>query len=264
MPRYALKIAYDGAPFSGFQLQADAPSVQGHLEDAIMKLQAKQCRVITAGRTDAGVHAMGQVVHFDMEKDWESFRLSEALNFHLKPAPIAVLATAKVDEDFSARFSALSRRYIYKILTRRAPQTFGRGTKWWVRHELDADLMQSAANIFVGKHDFTTFRSSQCQSDSPLKSVDWVRVEKIQTDEGVEIHFHIEARSFLHNQVRSFAGTLERVGAGSWPVERVKKALESCDRAKCGPVAPPEGLYLAEVKYPDDIFAGGSRDYGFA
>ena len=260
MPRFAMKVAYDGAPYSGFQIQNNVPSVQGELEKAVAKLDPFHPRIIGSGRTDAGVHAMGQVVHVDLERDWDPFRLAEAMNFQIKPNPIAVLAVAKVDEEFSARFSAVKRRYLYRILVRRAPQTFDRGTAWWIRHPVDAKRMHEAAQSLVGMHDFTTFRSSLCQSASPIKSVDRVDVEQVQTPHGPEIHIHVEARSFMHNQVRSFAGTLERVGSGRWEIDDVRKALEAKDRSMCGPVAPPEGLYFAHVFYPTDIFANGFVD----
>ena len=255
-----MKVAYDGAPYSGFQIQNTARSVQGELEKAVAKLDRNAPRVVGSGRTDAGVHAIGQVVHVDLDRDWDPFRLSEAMNFQLRPNPIAIRAVALVDDEFSARFSAIKRRYLYRILVRRAPQTYGRGTKWWVRHPLDAEHMHEAAQAFIGTHDFTTFRSSVCQAASPVKSVDRVDVEEFHSVEGHEIQIHVEARSFMHNQIRSFAGTLERVGAGRWDIDDVRIALEAKDRFRCGPVAPPEGLYFAEVTYPSDIFAGGFVD----
>lgn len=260
MPRFAMKVAYDGAPYSGFQIQDNVRSVQGELEKAVAKLDQNEPRVVGSGRTDTGVHAIGQVVHVDLERNWEPFRLAEAMNFHLRPNPIAICAAALVDDEFSARFSAIKRRYLYRILVRRAPQTYGRGTAWWVRHPLDARLMHKAAQAFIGQHDFTTFRSSMCQAASPIKTVDRVDVEAIDTIEGLEIQIHVEARSFMHNQVRSFVGTLERVGAGRWEIDDVRAALEAKDRSRCGPVAPAEGLYFAEVEYPIDIFENGFVD----
>lgn len=255
MPRYALKIEYDGAPFSGWQRQPNVPSVQGTIENAARKLEPDCELVQGAGRTDSGVHATGQVAHIDLVKEWDPFRLSGALNFHLKPAPVSILRAARVPEDFHARFSAVERSYTYRVVTRRAPMTFDKGNAWRVSHELDDAAMQEAANHLIGKHDFTTFRSSICQAQSPVKTLDELRVEVLALEYGHEYRFHIRARSFLHNQVRSFIGTLERVGAGSWPAERVKTALESADRSTCGPVAPAHGLYLAKVKYPDDPFS---------
>jgi len=250
MPRYALKIEYHGAPFSGWQRQAEHPSVQGAIEAALAMLERDVPSIAAAGRTDAGVHALGQVAHCDMVKDWDAFRLSEALNHHLKPHPVAVVAAARVKNDFHARFSAVERRYIYRMTCRRAPLTHTKGLVWRVPHELDVEAMQEGANHLLGLHDFTTFRASQCQAKSPVKSVDALDMVR----HGDEIEFHVRARSFLHNQVRSFVGTLERVGAGAWQPEDVKVALDACDRAACGPVSPPDGLYLAGVGYPDDPF----------
>ncbi|MEX0364999.1 MAG: tRNA pseudouridine(38-40) synthase TruA, partial [Ruegeria sp.] len=207
-----------------------------------------------AGRTDAGVHGLAQVAHCDMEKTWDPFRLSEALNHHLKPQPVAIVDCAAVADDWHARFSAIERRYLFRILMRRAPATHLRGLVWRVNHALDADAMQMAANHLVGRHDFTTFRSSICQADSPVKTLDRLEVQAVDGPHGPEVHFDVRARSFLHNQVRSFVGTLERVGAGSWTPDDVKSALEACDRAACGPVCPPDGLYLAGVGYPEDPF----------
>jgi tRNA pseudouridine38-40 synthase len=219
--------------------------VQGAVEAALRALEPDAPGIAGAGRTDAGVHATGQVAHCDLAVKWEPFRLAEALNWHLRPAPVAVLAAERVAADFHARFSATGRRYLYRILCRRAPLTVDKGLAWRVGHDLDAAAMQAAADSLIGRHDFTTFRSAQCQAESPVKTLDEFRVERA----GAEIRFHLAARSFLHNQVRSFVGTLERVGVGKWPVERVAAALAARDRAECGPVAPPEGLYLTEVVY---------------
>ncbi|WP_425045877.1 tRNA pseudouridine(38-40) synthase TruA [Primorskyibacter sp. S87] len=255
MPRFAMKVEYQGAPFAGWQRQKDLPSVQGAIEAALAKLEPGPHTIAAAGRTDAGVHALGQVAHCDMNKGWDPFRLSEALNHHLKPAPVAVLAVAQVDNDWHARFSAIERQYLFRILQRRAPATHDKGQVWRVRHALDVDAMQAGADMLLGKHDFTTFRSSICQAASPVKTLDELRVERVDGFSGPEIHFHVRARSFLHNQVRSFVGTLERVGAGAWSPDDVREALEACDRAACGPVCPGEGLYLARVGYPADPFA---------
>ncbi|AUQ75401.1 tRNA pseudouridine(38-40) synthase TruA [Phaeobacter piscinae] len=254
MPRFALKVEYHGAPFAGWQRQKDQPSVQGAIEDALARLEPGPHTIAAAGRTDTGVHGLGQVAHCDMVKDWDPFRLSEALNFHLKPAPVAIVDCARVEGDWHARFSAVERQYLFRILIRRAPATHEAGQVWQLNHDLDADAMQEAANHLIGQHDFTTFRSSICQAASPLKTLDELRVARVQGFSGPEIHFHVRARSFLHNQVRSFVGTLERVGAGAWAPEDVKTALESQDRAACGPVCPGHGLYLARVGYPDDPF----------
>ena len=254
MPRFALKIEYHGAPFVGWQRQVDLPSVQGAIEAALAKLEPRDHTIAAAGRTDAGVHALAQVAHCDMTGDWQAFRLSEALNYHLKPQPVAITACVAVEEDFHARFSALERRYLFRILSRRAPATHQEGLVWQVKHDLDETAMQAAADILVGKHDFTTFRSTICQAESPVKTLDHLKVSRVETAGGTEFHFDVRARSFLHNQVRSFVGTLERVGAGSWTPQDVQAALEARDRAACGPVCPPQGLYLAHVSYPVDPF----------
>ena len=255
MPRFALKIEYHGAPFVGWQRQTELPSVQGAVEAALARLEPGPHTIAAAGRTDAGVHALAQVAHCDLTRDWEPFRLSEALNHHLKPDPVAVVDCAAVDDDFHARFSALERRYHFRILSRRAPATHQRGLVWQIKHELDVAAMSEAASFLVGRHDFTTFRSSICQADSPVKTLDRLDVRQVETLWGTEYHFDVRARSFLHNQVRSFVGTLERVGSGAWPPAQVKEALDAKDRAACGPVCPPEGLYLAGVGYPQDPFA---------
>ena len=262
MPRYALKIEYDGAPFAGWQRQADQPSVQGAVEAALARLEPGPHTIAAAGRTDAGVHALGQVAHCDLAREWEPFRLSEALNHHLKPAPVAIVACARVAEDWHARFSAVERAYLFRILPRRAPPALSAGRVWHLRRDLDVPAMQAGAGFLVGNHDFTTFRSSICQAKSPVKTLDALTVEAVDTPLGAEIHIRARARSFLHNQVRSFVGTLERVGAGSWSPEDVGKALAARDRAACGPVSPPEGLYLARVTYPEDPFAASGPDRG--
>ncbi len=256
MPRYALKIEYEGAPFAGWQRQTDQPSVQGAVEAALSKLEPDVPSIAAAGRTDAGVHALGQVAHCDLAKEWDPFRLSEALNHHLKPLPVAILAAARVDPDWHARFSAKGRAYVYRLACRRAPLTHDAGLFWRVNHALDPDAMQAAANRLLGRHDFTTFRSTMCQAESPVKTLDALEVSTHPYPGGQEIRFHVRARSFLHNQVRSFVGTLERVGAGAWTPDEVEAALEARDRAACGPVAPPQGLYLEAVRYPEDPFAG--------
>lgn len=255
MPRYALRIEYDGGPFAGWQRQADQPSVQETVESALRRLEADAPAIAGAGRTDAGVHATGQVAHCDLARDWDPFRLSEALNWHLKPAPVAILAAARVDSDFHARFSAVERRYLFRLLARRAPATHDRGRVWQVLNPLDADAMRDGAAHLVGRHDFTTFRSSLCQANSPVKTLDEIRIETVEVPHGTEYRFHLRARSFLHNQVRSIVGTLERVGAGSWAPDDVRDALAARDRAACGPVCPPQGLYLTGVRYPADPFA---------
>lgn len=254
MPRYALKIEYQGEPFAGWQRQKDQPSVQGAVERALSCIQTGDHTIAAAGRTDAGVHALGQVAHCDLSKEWDPFRLSEALNYHLKPHPVAIVKAARVDDDWHARFTATERQYLFRILMRRAPETHDRGQVWRINHALDVDAMQAGADMLIGRHDFTTFRSSICQAASPVKTLDELRIEQRQGFSGPEIHFHVRARSFLHNQVRSFVGTLERVGAGAWAPQDVRHALEAKNRAACGPVCPPQGLYLARVGYPDPVF----------
>lgn len=255
MPRYALLVEYDGGPFSGWQRQVGLPSVQGAIEDALTKLEPRAHKIAAAGRTDAGVHARGQVAHCDMDKDWDPFRLSEAVNYHLKPAPVAIRACKAVGDGWHARFTATERRYLFRILCRRAPLTLEAGQVWRVNQDLDVDAMQEAANRLVGHHDFTTFRSTICQARSPMKTLDRLDIHKVDTFAGPEVHFDVRARSFLHNQVRSIVGTLERAGAGKWSPDDVSAALEARERAACGPVSPPEGLYLMGVGYPDDPFA---------
>lgn len=246
MPRYALTIEYDGTPFAGWQRQSGHASVQAVIEDAIFKFSGQSASIRGAGRTDAGVHARGQVAHVDLEKDWPTLRVREALNFHMRPYPVAVLACAAVTDAFDARFSAIERRYEYRILTRRAPPILDRHRVWWVVHDLDADAMHVAAQALVGHHDFTTFRASQCQSASPVKTLDRFDIVRV----GDEVRCTVVARSFLHNQVRSMVGSLKLVGDGKWDRDDVRRALAACDRTACGTVAPAAGLYLAEVKYP--------------
>lgn len=255
MPRFALKIEYDGAPFAGWQRQPDQPSVQGAVESALAKLEPGEKTIAAAGRTDSGVHGWGQVAHCDLVKDWDPFRLSEALNHHLKPAPVAIVDCAVVPDNFHARFSAVARHYVFRLMSRRAPLTFGAGQFWRVNHALDLDAMQAGADMLLGEHDFTTFRSTMCQAESPVKTLDRLQITQIAHPKGIEFQFDVRARSFLHNQVRSFVGTLERVGAGAWTPEDVQIALAAKNRAACGPVCPPQGLYLAHVIYPADPFA---------
>lgn len=255
MPRYALKIEYDGAPFAGWQRQADQASVQGAIEAALARLEPDVPSIAAAGRTDAGVHAWGQVAQCDMARDWDPFRLSEALNHHLKPLPVAVVACARVPDDWHARFSAVERHYVFRLIARRAPLTHDAGRAWQVKQRLDIAAMRVGAAHLVGRHDFTTFRATQCQADSPVKTLDEITLTERPYPNGQEIRFFLRARSFLHNQVRSIVGTLEHVGTGSWHPEDVKAALEARDRAACGTVCPPHGLYLAHVRYPAPVFA---------
>ena len=245
MPRYRLLLEYDGGPFKGWQAQANGPSVQAALEEAIDAFAGERVRITGAGRTDTGVHATGQVAHFDLEKAWPADTVRDALNAHLLPQPVSVLEAAVAAEDFHARFSATGRRYLFRILDRRSPPALLRGRVWWVRKALDAEAMAEAARALVGRHDFTTFRDAQCQAKDPVKTLDVAEVRR----EGEEVRLEFAARSFLHRQVRSMTGTLVEVGAGRWGVEDVRTALEAKDRARCGPVAPPEGLYLTAVSY---------------
>ncbi len=256
MPRYALKIEYDGRPFSGWQWQAALPSVQAAVEAALSRLDTgKAASVAAAGRTDAGVHATGQVVHTELARDWEPFRLMEALNAHLRPDPVAVVAGARVSPEFHARFDAVERQYLFRLVSRRAPLVHDRGLAWQVRNSLDVGAMRAGAAHLIGRHDFTTFRSSICQAKSPVRTLDALEIEELPYPGGRELRFHLRARSFLHHQVRSFVGTLERVGAGAWAPGRVAEVLAARDRARCGPVCPPDGLYLTAVRYPEDPFA---------
>ncbi len=243
--RYKLKIEYDGGPFQGWQRLPDAPSVQGALEDAVEKLTGVRSEVIGAGRTDSGVHAYGQVAHVDIEKAFEGWKLVEALNAHLRPHPVSVLDAEEAAADFHARFDATNRAYAYEVINRRAPLTLDAGRAWRVGRPLDVKLMDEAAQVLRGKHDFTTFRDTHCQAKSPIKTLDFAWVEGLEE----QVIFHFEARSFLHRQVRSMVGTLVEVGLGKMSVEDVAAALAAADRARCGPVAPPDGLYLTRVDY---------------
>lgn len=248
MPRYIVTLEYDGTPFVGWQTQDNGPTVQAALERAILKFSQETVRVRGAGRTDTGVHALGQVAHFDLSKEWDTFRISEALNYHLRPDPVAVLACREVPDEFDARFTATARHYLYRILNRRAPPALDYDRVWLVGTNLNATLMHEAAQTLVGHHDFTTFRAAACQANSPMRTLDRLDVSR----RGEEIHIEASARSFLHSQVRSFAGTLKMVGEGKWTPGDVKKALECRDRKACAALAPPGGLYLARVDYPDD------------
>jgi len=245
MPRYRLKLEYDGAPFVGWQRQDNGPSVQGALEDAIEKLSGERVTVTGSGRTDAGVHALGQVAHFDLVKEFEPGKVRDALNYHLRPNPVSVLEADVADGQFHARFSARSRHYLFRILNRRSPPALEIGKVWHVSPKLDPDAMHAAAQALVGQHDFTTFRAAECQAQSPVKTLDRLDVSR-RAD---EIHIEASARSFLHHQIRSFAGTLKLVGEGKWTPRDVAEALAAKDRAACGPVAPPDGLYLVRVDY---------------
>jgi len=258
MPRFALKIEYHGAPFVGWQRQVNLPSVQGAIEAALAKLEPRDHTIAAAGRTDAGVHALGQVAHCDMARDWEPFRLSEAVNYHLKPLPVAVVDCAAMPDDWHARFSAVERHYVFRLIARRAPLTLDAGRAWQVKQRLDVQAMRAGAAHLLGHHDFTTFRATHCQADSPMKTLDEITLTETPTLHGQEIRVFLRARSFLHNQVRSIVGTLEQVGSGSWSPGDVKSALEARDRAACGTVCPPHGLYLSHVRYPAPVFGEAS------
>ena len=245
MPRYKLIVEYDGAPFCGWQTQADQITVQGVLTAAVAALSGETALVQGAGRTDAGVHARGQVAHVDFAKEWLTDTVRDGLNAHLRPHPVAVLSAERVSDDFNARMSALRRHYMYRIVNRRPDLTFDLKYAWRVARPLDAGAMHAAAQRIIGKHDFTTFRSTECQAKSPEKTLDVLDVVR----DGENIIVTTTARSFLHNQVRSMVGSLVMVGAGNWSADDLSRALEARDRAACGQVAPPDGLYLMKVDY---------------
>lgn len=245
MPRYRAILEYDGTPFVGWQVQASGPSVQGRLIKAIRQFSGQDVNVRGAGRTDAGVHALGQVAHFDLEKEWPAGTVREAVNFHLKPDPVAIIDCEVVGADFDARFSATGRHYRYRILARRAPPALDKNRVWWVPRALDVRAMAIASRHLVGLHDFTTFRAAGCQARSPIKTLDVLEVRA----EGNEVRIEASARSFLHHQVRSIVGSLKHVGEGKWTPGDLKAALEARDRAACGVIAPAAGLYLVRVDY---------------
>ena len=245
MPRYKITIEYDGTPFVGWQIQDNGPSVQGLLIAAIAAFTGEKADVRGAGRTDAGVHALGQVAHFDLARAREVDTICDALNAHLRPHPIAVVAAEPVADDFDARFSAIKRHYLYRLVSRRADLALDRHRVWRYPRALDAAAMHAAAQRLVGNHDFTTFRAAECQAKSPVKTLDRLDVAR----SGDEIRVTASARSFLHHQVRSMVGSLVLVGDGKWRAEDMSRALEARDRAACGPVAPPDGLYLVRVEY---------------
>ena len=245
MPRYKLTIEYDGSGFLGWQAQPNGRTVQNVLETALRVLHGQPLVLQAAGRTDTGVHALGQIAHFDAPKEWDPFVLCNAINGNVRPHAVSVISAELVTRDFQARFSAVGRRYLYRILNRRAPATIDRQKVWHVPKQLNVDAMHEAAQHLIGKHDFTTFRAAECQAKSPIKTLD--RLDVMRFDEMVEIR--AEARSFLHHQVRSMVGSLVQVGVGKWHPLEVRRALEAKDRARCGPVCPPDGLYLVEVLY---------------
>jgi len=247
MPRYKLLIEYDGTPYAGWQRQDGPKSVQSVIESAIKAFCGREATLIAAGRTDAGVHARGAVAHVDLAQSWPAAKICAALNAHLRLAgeAIAILAVKQVEEAFNARFSAVKRHYLYRILNRRAPPVLDKQRVWWVPYRLNAEKMHEVGQCLLGRHDFTTFRAAQCQAQSPVRSLDRLDVRQ----EGEFIEIYAAAQSFLHNQIRSFAGSLVEVGRGKWSKEDLKQALKARDRARCGPVAPPHGLYLMQVDY---------------
>jgi tRNA pseudouridine38-40 synthase len=245
MPRYKLTIEYDGRPFVGWQIQDNGPTVQGVLTAAAEAFCGEKVTIYGAGRTDAGVHALGQVGHIDLSKAWDTDTVRDALNAHLRPHPVAVISAEQVEETFDARFSARKRHYLYRIINRRADLTFERGRAWRIAKMLNSAAMHAAAQRLVGRHDFTTFRNVECQAKSPVKTLDQLDVNRIRDD----IHVVAAARSFLHTQVRSMVGALALVGEGRWTADDLSAALEKRDRTACAPVAPPDGLYLTSVDY---------------
>ncbi len=247
MPRYKLTIEYDGGPFVGWQRQQNGISVQQCLEEAVEGFSGQKTLVYGAGRTDAGVHARGQVAHLDLVRPFPSDKVRDAINYHVKPHPIAIVACEEVDEHFHARFHAYQRHYLYRISMRRPPLTLERGQAWQVYVPLNVTAMDDAAQALVGTHDFTTFRAARCQAKSPVKEINAIDVIQY----GDEAHITVRAPSFLHNQVRSIVGSLKLVGEGRWSIDDMRDALAVCDRTACGPLAPAEGLYLMQVDYPE-------------
>lgn len=245
MPRYRLTIEYDGTPYVGWQTQENGRAVQQVLEEGVFGFTGERVRVFGSGRTDAGVHARGQVAHIDLAKDWPLDTVRDAMNYHMRPEPVAVLAAERVDETFDARFSAVQRHYLYRMVDRRAPLTLEARQAWLVHRPLVAEAMHEAAQVFLGLHDFSTFRASECQAKSPIRTIDAISVTRV----GPEVHLQVAARAFLHNQIRSFAGTLKLVGEGKWGAGDVRSALDAKNRKACGPVAPPQGLYFMQVDY---------------
>lgn len=243
--RWKITIEYDGTDYFGWQRQQDLPSIQQTIEEGIFGFSSENVTVHTAGRTDAGVHALGQVAHFDIEKDYSAKEIRDATNFHMGDAPIAILSAEKVDDDFNARFDAVKRHYKYVVKNRPSAPVVGGQYYWHMRLPLDIEAMQQAASHLIGQHDFTSFRDSQCQAKSPIKTLDQLDIHK----DGEDIIFTVSARSFLHHQVRNFVGTLMKIGMGSWEANSIKTILQAKDRTKAGPTAPPSGLFLTQVDY---------------
>jgi tRNA pseudouridine38-40 synthase len=245
VPRYKLTIEYDGTPYVGWQIQDSLATVQGELTEAVAAFTGERVAVNGAGRTDTGVHALGQVAHIDLGKEWDSDNVRDAMNFHLRPRPIAVLTAERVDSEFDARFSAIKRHYLYRISNRRADLALEQGRVWRVPRPLDTNAMHAAAQQLIGKHDFTTFRSTECQAAYPVKTLDQLDIAR----DGDAVNVTASARSFLQHQVRSMVGSLVHVGEGKWSAGDLAAALEVRDRSRCGQVAPPHGLYLVRVDY---------------
>ncbi|MBN9413287.1 MAG: tRNA pseudouridine(38-40) synthase TruA [Candidatus Paracaedimonas acanthamoebae] len=245
MPRYKLTIEYDGTPFVGWQHQANGLSIQSVIESAITAFSQEHVRLHAAGRTDAGVHALGQVAHVDLEKCLPAYKIREAINYYLRSYPVVITEAHETDDQFHARFSAVERSYCYKILCRTAPPALDKKRVWFIKCPLNIEMMQQAANLFIGKHDFTTFRASECQATSPIRTLNSFKI----TQEGNLIFFQVSALSFLHHQVRNMVGSLKLIGEGKWTPETLKQALEAKNRQAGGPTAPPDGLYFTSVRY---------------
>ncbi len=245
MPRYKLTIEYDGGPYMGWQWQDHGPSVQGVLQAAAAKINGAPVKVYGSGRTDSGVHALGQAAHMDLTKDIRADKVRDAMNFHMSKDPVTVLDAEIMHDEFHARFDAVERQYLYRLIDRRMKLSLDKGRLWRIPVKLDADAMHAAAQVLVGEHDFSTFRDTKCQSKSPVKTIDEITILRA----GAEIHCHFRARSFLHKQVRSIIGSLAEVGTGKWNTADMREVLEAKDRTECGPVAPPDGLYLTRVKF---------------
>ncbi|ACB94151.1 tRNA pseudouridine(38-40) synthase TruA [Beijerinckia indica] len=257
MPRYKLTVEYDGASFVGWQRQKNGLSVQEVIETALLAINGAPVGIRGAGRTDAGVHASAQVAHADLAREWRPDVLRDALNAHMRPALVAVVAAEPVPETFDARFSAIRRHYLYRIINRRAPLTFEAGRAWLVKRRLDARAMHEAAQVLTGRHDFSTFRAAECQAASPIRTLERLDVQAV----GDLIEIRASARSFLHHQVRSMVGSLEMVGSGKWSAGDLRAALEACDRRRCGMVAPAAGLYLTGVDYPEEGEEKGAQPF---
>ena len=245
MPRYKLIVEYNGTPYRGWQYQADVPTVQGAIEEAVAQFDGQRVTIQGAGRTDAGVHALAQAAHVDLRGEHDGGTVRDALNFYLRPQPIAVMSAERVSADFNARFSATKRHYLYRVVNRRPDLALDLGRVWRVGRPLDIEAMREAAKRLLGNHDFTTFRSTECQSKSPVKTLDQLDIEA----DGRNVNVIVSARSFLHNQVRSMVGSLVHVGEGKWSADDLSRILQARDRTLCGQVAPPDGLYLVKVDY---------------